>query len=251
MAQFFNTEHNQPFLSMNTKADLHTHTIVSGHAYSSMQEMARAAADKGLEILGITEHGPAIPGTCNEIYFHNLHVVPREMYGVRLMLGCEINILDNDGTLDLSDSIMERLDIRIAGIHDLCWKGGPKDENTAGLLKVMQNPRIQIISHPADGTALVDFEPLVRASKETHTILEINNHSLSPARTKRKLAEPNNTELLRLCRKYEVPVLLGSDAHISFQIGDYSRIAPLLQATDFPDSLILNYDTDRLLAYLK
>lgn len=236
---------------MKVKADLHTHTIVSGHAYSSMQEMAKAAAEKGIELLGITEHGPAIPGTCNEIYFTNMHVVPREMYGVRLMLGCEINILDNDGTLDVSERTMNSLDIRIAGIHDVCWRGGTKDENTAGLIKVMRDPRIQIISHPADGTALLDLEALVKVSKETRTVLEVNNHSLSPARTKRILAEPNNTELLRLCRKYEVPVLLGSDAHISFQIADYARIAPLLQASDFPDALILNYDIPRLLSYLK
>lgn len=236
---------------MRTKADLHTHTIVSGHAYSTIQEMARAAVDYGIEILGITEHGPAIPGTCNEIYFNNIHVVPREMYGVRLMLGCEIDILDNEGTLDLSDAMMDKLDVRIAGIHDICWKGGTRDENTAGVIKVMRNPRIQIISHPADGTALLDLEALVKVSKETHTLLEVNNHSLSPARTKRLLAEPNNTELLRLCKKYEVPVLLGSDAHISFQIADYSRLEPLLQATDFPDGLILNYDTARLLDYMK
>lgn len=236
---------------MKVKADLHTHTIVSGHAYSSMQEMAKAASEKGIELLGITEHGPAIPGTCNEIYFTNMHVVPRDMYGVRLLLGCEINILDNDGTLDVSERTMKSLDIRIAGIHDVCWRGGTKDENTAGLIKVMRDPRIQIISHPADGTALLDLEELVKVSKETRTVLEVNNHSLSPARTKRILAEPNNTELLRLCRKYEVPVLLGSDAHISFQIADYSRIAPLLQATDFPDALILNYDIHRLLSHLK
>ena len=236
---------------MKTKADLHTHTIVSGHAYSSMQEMASAASEKGIEILGITEHGPAVPGSCHEIYFSNMHVVPRVMYGVRLMLGCEINILDTEGTLDVSDRTMERLDLRIAGIHDVCWKGGTRDENTSAMIKVMRDPRIQMISHPADGTALLDLEALVKVSKETHTILEVNNHSLSLARTKRILAEPNNTELLRLCRKYEVPVLLGSDAHISFQIGDYSRVVPLLQATDFPDGLILNYDPDRLLAYLK
>lgn len=236
---------------MTPKADLHTHTIVSGHAYSTIQEMAQAAAQRHIEILGITEHGPAVPGACHEIYFSNMHVIPRTMYGVKLMLGCEINILDTDGTLDISDLTMNRLDLRIAGIHDVCWRGGTKDENTAGVIKVMQHPRIQMISHPADGTAPLDFEALVKTSKETRTILEINNHSLSPSRTKRLLAEPGNTELLRLCKQYEVPVLLGSDAHISFQIADYERIAPLLQATGFPDDLILNYDTDRLLAYLK
>ena len=73
--------------------DVHTHTIASGHAFSSLQEMVHTAADKGLKILGITEHAPGIPGTCAPIYFRNLHVVPRHMYGVESLLGAELNIL--------------------------------------------------------------------------------------------------------------------------------------------------------------
>ena len=52
---------------MKTLLDVHTHTIASGHAFSSLQEMTMAAKEKGLEILGITEHGPHIPGTCDPI----------------------------------------------------------------------------------------------------------------------------------------------------------------------------------------
>lgn len=237
-------------MESNIKADLHTHTQVSGHAFSTLQEMVRTASEKGLEILGITEHAPSIPGTCQPIYFRNLHVVPRLMYGVRLMLGCEINILDLNGTLDVTPSEMALMDIRIAGIHDICWKGGTLEENTAAMVTVMKTPGIQIISHPADGTAELDFETLVKASKETGTLLEINNHSLSPARTKRPKALPNTLELLRLCKKYEVPVILGSDAHISFQIADYSELYPLLAETAFPDELILNLDTERLVRTL-
>lgn len=235
---------------MKIKADLHTHTIVSGHAYSSMQEMAKAASEKGIELLGITEHGPSVPGTCNPIYFRNMHVVPRNMYGVRLLLGCEINILDCNGTLDLNDEEMSRLDIRIAGIHDICWQGGNEDQNTAGVIKVMENPMIHMISHPGDGTAQLNFDRLVQASKDTGTILEINSHSLSPHRSKRQAAIPNNLELLRLCKQYEVPVLLGSDAHISFQIADYTNLYPLLAETEFPESLILNCDASRILQML-
>ena len=85
---------------MKITLDVHTHTLASGHAFSTLQEMARAAADKGLEVLGITEHSPGIPGTCDPIYFRNLHVVPRRMYGIELLLGAEINILDGEGNLD-------------------------------------------------------------------------------------------------------------------------------------------------------
>ena len=102
---------------MKIELDVHTHTIASGHAFSTLQEMAQAAADKGLKVLGITEHSPGVPGTCHPIYFRNLHVVPRRMYGVELLLGAEINILDGKGNLDLDEDYMKMLDIRIAGIH--------------------------------------------------------------------------------------------------------------------------------------
>ena len=229
--------------------DAHTHTVASGHAYSSLQEMAQAAADKGLQVLGITEHGPSIQGTCPLVYFKNMHVVPRQMYGIRILMGCEINILDTKGTLDLKDEYLNRLDIAIAGIHDPCWQGGTREENTEGMLNVIHHPKIHIISHPGDGSAELDFEPMVLAAKGSHTLLEINNHSLAPLRDK-PLARANNLELLRLCKKYDVPTILGSDAHISFQIADYDRLMPLLAETEFPDELIMNFWPDRFFEYL-
>ena len=203
------------------KLDVHTHTVMSGHAYSTMQEMVTAAQQKHLDILGITEHAPGIPGTCHPIYFRNLHVVPRQYDGLRLLLGAELNILDTKGI----------------------------EENTQGMINAIRNPWTQIISHPGDGTAELLFEPIVLAAKETKTLLEINNSSLNPVREK-GTALKNNLEILRLCKRYEVPVILSSDAHISYAIADYSFIWPLLQETDFPDQLIMNYDTERFLEYI-
>ena len=117
---------------MKTLLDVHTHTIASGHAFSSLQEMTLTAKEKGLDILGITEHGPNIPGTCDPIYFRNLHCVPRQLYGIKLMLGAELNILNMKGDIDLDEDYWRMLDIRIAGIHSLCWQRGSKEENTQG-----------------------------------------------------------------------------------------------------------------------
>lgn len=231
------------------KLDVHTHTVMSGHAYSTMQEMVTAAQQKHLDILGITEHAPGIPGTCHPIYFRNLHVVPRQYDGLRLLLGAELNILDTKGTLDLDEYYYKMLDLRIAGIHLLCWEGGTIEENTQGMINAIRNPWTQIISHPGDGTAELLFEPIVLAAKETKTLLEINNSSLNPVR-KKETALKNNLEILRLCKRYEVPVILSSDAHISYTIADYNFIWPLLQETDFPDQLIMNYDTERFLEYI-
>ena len=230
--------------------DVHTHTIMSGHAYSTLQEMVTAAQQKGLDILGITEHAPGIPGTCDPIYFRNLHVVPRQMGSLRLLLGAELNILDKKGTLDLDETYYQRLDLRIAGIHLLCWEGGTIEENTQGMIAAIRNPWTQIIAHPGDGTADLLFEPIVLAAKEANTLLEINNSSLNPRRNK-DLALVNNLEILRLCKRYEVPVILSSDAHFSHSIADYDFIWPLLQETEFPDELIMNYDADRFLQFLE
>lgn len=231
------------------KLDVHTHTVMSGHAYSTLQEMVAAAQQKNLNILGITEHAPGIPGTCNPIYFRNLHVVPRQFGNLRLLLGAELNILDTKGTLDLDEYYYKMLDIRIAGIHLLCWEGGTVEENTQGMINAIRNPWTQIISHPGDGTAELLFEPIVLAAKESKTLLEINNSSLNPNRNK-ETALRNNLEILRLCKRYEVPVVLSSDAHISYAIADYSFIWPLLQETEFPDQLIMNYFPARFLSYI-
>ncbi len=234
---------------MNIELDVHTHTIASGHAFSTLQEMVKAASEKGLKLYGITEHSPGIPGTCDPIYFRNLHVVPRRMYGVDLLLGAEINILDTEGHIDMDEAMLRILDIRIAGIHSLCYTRGTRAENTRGMINVIANPYINIISHPGDGTAELDFEPIVRASKEYHTLLEINNSSLRPTRNKVH-ARKNNLEILRLCKQYDVPVILGSDAHISFDIAAYDYVWDLLAETEFPEELIMNTSVEKFRTYL-
>lgn len=219
--------------------DVHTHTVASGHAYSTIQEMAQRASEIGLQMLGITEHATNLPGAPQYIYFKNLHVVPRQMYGVRLLMGVELNILDTRGTLDYGEDVLKDLDLVIAGIHSLCWTGGTKDENTQGMIAAIRSPWTHIISHPGDGTADLHFEPIVLAAKENHTLLELNNSSLNPVRHK-LTAHDNFCEILRLCKRYEVPIILGSDAHISFSIADYTFAYPLLDETEFPDELIMN-----------
>lgn len=235
---------------MEILLDVHTHTIASGHAFSSLQEMVKTASEKHLQLLGITEHTPGVPGTCDPIYFRNLHVVPRKMYGVELLLGAELNIIDYDGNIDLPDEHFPFLDIRIAGIHSLCYRPGTIDQNTDAMIGAIRNPHIDIISHPGDGTALLHFEPVVLASKKYGTLLEINNSSLNPIR-KKSAARENNLEILRLCKKYDVPVILGSDAHISFDIACYDRLYDLLSEAEFPEALVMNDKPEEFKSRLK
>ena len=116
----------------------------------------------------------------------------------------------------MDEHMMGMLDLRIAGIHSLCYQPGTVEENTYGMMQAISNPYTHIISHPGDGTAQLDFEPIVLAAKAHHTLLEINNSSLKPCRKKLE-AKDNNLEILRLCKRYEVPVIWGA-MHIFLSI---------------------------------
>lgn len=226
---------------MNIKLDVHTHTVASGHAYSSIREMAREASKKGLKLLGITEHAPGIPGTCTPIYFENLRVVPREMYGVELMLGAEINILDYNGKLSLEDGVIDKLDVRIAGIHNFCYTPGTIEQNTNAIIETIKNPKIDIISHPDDGLCPLDYDVIVQAAKKYNTLLELNNNSINPInQNHRKNARENSILMLKLCKKYNVQIIISSDAHIDTDVGRFNFAYEILNEVDFPEELIIN-----------
>lgn len=229
--------------------DLHTHTIASGHAYCTLREMAKAASDKGLELLGITEHAPKMPGSCHNYYFHNLKALPREMYGIRLMLGAEVNIMDADGNVDLEERELKSLDVVIASLHLPCMTPASCKENTNAYLNTMKNPYVNIIGHPDDGRYEIDYKALVEGAKEYGKILELNNHSLEPT-CFRKNAWENDTRMLELCREYRVPIVMGSDAHFDETIGEFDCARALLTELDFPEELVLNRSVSELKGYV-
>lgn len=219
--------------------DTHTHTVASGHAYSTIAEMAKSASEKGLALLGITEHAPLMPGSCQQIYFSNLVVVPRQMYGVELMFGVELNILDFDGHVDLNNFILDRLDLRIASLHTPCIDPGTVEENTNAVLGAIKNPRIDIIGHPDDCVYPLDLEKVVYAAKEYKTLLEVNNNSLNPQGA-RKNARGNILTMLSYCKKLKVPVIMNSDSHVFSDVGRHDFSDSVIEEADFPEELIVN-----------
>lgn len=219
--------------------DLHTHTIASGHAYSTIKEMAQAAAHRGLKLLGITEHAMTMPGTCHAFYFQNLKVLPREQSGVELMFGSELNIIDYDGKVDMDKRMLGMLDYAVASFHLPCIPLGSMAENTKAARKAMENPYVLILGHPDDGRFPLDYEEVVRGSKETGAILELNNSSLHPTGF-RKNAFENDRVILKLCMKHQVPVVVDSDAHVDSDVGSHSYAQKILDEVGFPEELILN-----------
>lgn len=231
--------------------DLHTHTVASGHAYATITEMAKAASEiPGLKLLGITDHAPGIPGAPEPIYFANFDAVPRDMFGIRLLLGSEVNILDYDGKLSLSDRYLNYLDFGIAGIHQHCYTPGTVRQNTSAIIGAIRHPRIHVISHPDDGSVPIDYKAVVLAAKENHTLLEVNNSSISGESPSRPNVRENVLRMLLLCKEYDVPVLMSSDAHFTTEIAQIGHCLSVIKEADFPEKLIMNYDVGKMLKYV-
>lgn len=234
---------------MNDILDLHTHTIASGHAYNTLYEMAQAAAQNGMELFGSSDHAPSLPGSCHEMYFCNFKSIPRELFGIRLLMGCELNIMDYRGAVDLKEWLLKRLDYGIASIHDLCYKVGTEEQNTAALIGAMKNPYIQIIGHPDNARIPLDYPALVRAAKENHVLLEVNNSSLKPS-SPRPGARENYYTMLELCRRENVSIIVNSDSHCAADAGIHNHAMELLREIDFPEELVVNTSVERLAEYV-
>lgn len=236
---------------MNIEIDTHTHTLVSGHAYNTICEMASAAHEKGVKGLAITEHAPEMPGSYHLFYFQNLKVVPRERYGVELLLGVELNIMDEQGRVDLPENVIKELDIAIASMHIPCYKGEKTEAAiTHAYMNVMDNGAVDIIGHPDDGRFPVDMKTFVKKAKETGTLLEVNNSSLRPEGFRQNTWE-NCRNMLNECKKQRAMIVLGSDAHVDADIAEFPYSYKLLEEVDFPEELIANVTFEKLKACLK
>ncbi|WP_343210044.1 phosphatase [Anaerolentibacter hominis] len=224
--------------------DTHTHSLVSGHAYSTLKEMIDTAREKDLKLLAVTEHGPAIKGTTSEMYYYNLKVVPRRYGDLELMLGTEANIIDFTGGLDIGAKTIRCVDYIVASMHMYAIAPGTYEENTAAYLGALRNPGVNTIGHPDDGRYPFDMEALVKGAKETGTLLELNNSSLMP-KCSRLNAWENDKAMLLLCKEMSVPIVVDSDAHICYDVGNFTQARKLLEEVNFPEKLVANTSVEK------
>lgn len=203
------------------KGDLHCHSDWDGGANSIFQ-MAQAAIEIGYEYLGISDHTKFLKiesgldekkllAQKKEIEKLNLGF-KKENLKFYILQGCEANIL-NDGSIDIKNEALKKLDYVIAGVHSNFKM--PKEKMTERLIKAIKNPNVDIISHPT-GRILkkrdeyqIDFDKILRAAKEFGVILEINSY---PERL------DLNDQNIRKAKKAGVKMIINTDSHQKDQL---------------------------------
>jgi putative hydrolase len=227
---------------------MHTHTIASGHAFSTIQEVAAAAAKKGLRMIATTDHGPAMEGAPIPMFFAALSMLPGKIDGVRILRGVEANIIDYSGNLDLPQDILKRLDFVMAGFHEVVLSpSGDVAQNTEAMINALSNPYLDAISHPGNIHYPVDIPAVAKAAKKHGKLLEINNNSA----VVRSGSEDNCRRIAAACRALEIPVICGSDAHVSFGVGNFSNAVKILKSVNFPKELVLNTSVRKMIKFLE
>lgn len=224
---------------MKIKTDLHCHTIASTHAYSTVLEIVKKAADSGLEAVAITDHSPSMPDAPHPWHFECLNkCLPKEIMGVRVLSGCEVDILDKAGNLGLDDRNLSFLDVVIASVHTPTYKDLYSEDNTSAYLAALENKYVDILGHTGNPNCRFDIECVLKRAKELGKFIEINNNTF--------VIRPKNIEICReialAAKRLGVGVVVNSDAHFALSVGEVADAMSILEGIDFPEKLIINRD---------
>lgn len=233
---------------MDIVIDTHTHSIASGHAFSTIQENALAAKNKGLKLLCITDHAPEMPGAPHYWYFNNQRILPRFLHDVGILRGVEANILNVKGEIDLPSSSDQHLDWVIASFHEPVFKPASEAEHTAALINVIKSGRIDVLGHLGNPNFPFDMEQVLKCAKDHNVAVEVNNTSLSGK--SRKGSDARCDRIVEIGNKIGVYFTTGSDAHFCEEISRLHLSVDLLKKHQVNEEQIISTSTSRFLNFL-
>jgi len=232
---------------MNIEVDTHTHTILSGHAHSTVMENAHAAAKLGLKGFVITEHGAMFPCAPPEININTYRYLPRHMEGVKVYHGIEADIVDYDGQIDIREKYLFQLEFAIAGLHLVVLGSGGLKKDTDAVVAALANKHIDMISHPDHPAYQLDYEVIAKEAGRMGKLLEINDQSLGY----REGTLGNAHELVKWCKHFGTRVAVSSDAHSAYGMGRFDTALAVLAENNFPEELVVNATQPRFEEYLE
>ncbi len=200
------------------RGDLHSHSDATDGQHS-LREMAEAAKSRGYAYLAITDHSKRVTiahGMDEARLRRQIEAIDRlngTLKGIRILKGVEVDILEN-GSLDVRDSVLKRLDLVVGAIHS--GFGSSRDKQTERIIRAMDNPYFNILAHPT-GRLInqrpayeIDMERVMRAALERGCFLELN-------------AQPERLDLndvhCRMAKDLGLKLAISTDAHSTSTLG--------------------------------
>ena len=206
--------HTLPALISQTdlQGDVHMHTVETD-GRNTIEEMAEAAKERGYKYMAITDHSKNL-AFANGLddkraveHIKRIRAVNEHIEGIKIFAGIEVDILA-DGTLDLSDSVLEQMDIVIASVHS--HFNQTSQEMTDRLVKAVENPNTSLLGHPTGRLLLrreaypFDMDAVLKAAARKKVAMELN-------------AYPDRLDLgdrhLRLAKQHGVKLVINTDSH--------------------------------------
>ena len=194
------------------RGDVHMHTVETD-GRNTIEEMAEAAKERGYQYMAITDHSKNLAfanGLTDEralAHIAKIRAVEEHIKGIRIFTGIEVDIL-GDGSLDLSDSVLEQMDIVIASVHSQFNQD--RATMTGRLLKAISNPNTSLIGHPTGRLLLrrdayqFDLDAVLQAAAQHKVAMELNSY-------------PDRLDLsdvhLRLAKQHGVKIVINTDSH--------------------------------------
>lgn len=236
-------------------SDWHTHTRYSD-GRGTVEDNVRAAAQKGLTEIAITDHGPrgifiGVESPDTYLDIKKDITALKERYPVRVLLGAEANVTSLDGSIDIPPEISKQMDILLVGLHPqvmaesleetLGWvlpnqlgrlsrflQSRMRNTNTKALVDAMYKHPVNVVTHPGLMMA-VDLDEVARASANTHCAMEINTGH-----------EYNKDDVINAALRWGAPVVVNSDAHYPDTVGEMDKGISLLMKWDVPAEQVVN-----------
>lgn len=232
---------------MHIEVDSHTHTVASGHAYSTLAENVEAASKRGIRLLAITDHGPQMPGAPHFWFFMNMRVIPRVMNGVGILRGVEANIITYDGDIDIDENIADNMDIILGSLHEPLIEPTNISKHTDGVIKAMASGTIDVFAHGGNPAFPIDHIEVARAAAHHNVLIEINNSSFT---TSRHGSRKNCENLAEAVAHQGGYLTFGSDAHIARNVGGFTECLDVVNTCNIPEENILSRSARSYLTFL-
>lgn len=227
------------------EVDLHSHSLFSGCGVHTIIELLEYGKKIGMKALAITDHGRAVGGKINSVYWNRLK---EPVDGIKFLKGIECNVVDESGKIDFPKDFIQYADIILLGLHNNLKEGLGQKRYTEMLITAMEkNPYVDIITHPTDQVFKIEFLPVIQTAKKLGIALEFNNSKL----LYNKVSPEISKEFLKLCIEHKASIVLCSDAHTVNELGRDDLLRPILKEINFPQDLIINSTPEKAYEFIE